>query len=101
MALAWSLECYFDMKVSSTGVYFVLKRNGLNRLPNGRKTRSLSNVMKGRFQDQVDVKFLTFVKNGRKIRRLLQYTAITDAPRARALKVYDRRTRKNAIDLFT
>ena len=88
------------MKVSSTGVYFVLKRNGLNRLPNGRKTRSLSNVMKGRFQDQADVKFLTFVKNGRKIRRL-QYTAITDAPRARALKVYDRHTRKNAIDLFT
>ena len=87
----------FRYKDLQYGVYFVLKRNGLNRLPNGRKTRSLSNVMKSWFRDQLDVKFLTFVKNGRKIRRF-QYTAIDDATRARALKVYDRHTRKNAID---
>ena len=59
LALAWSLERYFDMKVPSNEVYFVLKRTGLNYLLNGGKTRSLSNVMKSRFLDQVDVKFLT------------------------------------------
>ena len=36
------LERYFDMKVSSIGVYFVLKRNGVNRLLNGKKTRKVA-----------------------------------------------------------
>ncbi len=35
-----ALERYFDIKVLSTGVYYVLKRNGLNRLPNGKVERS-------------------------------------------------------------
>ena len=47
---------------------------------------------------QMDVKFLTFkVKRGEKIRRF-QYTAIDDATRVRALKVYKRHTQANAID---
>lgn len=38
---------------------------------------------------QTDVKFLTFVaKRGEKIRRF-QYTAVNDATRLRALKVYE------------
>ena len=47
---------------------------------------------------QMDVKFLTFTgKRGEKIRRF-QYTAIDDATRVRALKVYDKHTQANAID---
>ncbi len=47
---------------------------------------------------QMDVKFLTFIgKRGEKIRRF-QYTAIDDATRVRALKVYDKHTQANAID---
>ena len=46
----------------------------------------------------MDVKFLTFIgKRGEKIRRF-QYTAIDDATRVRALKVYDKHTQANAID---
>ena len=46
----------------------------------------------------MDVKFLIFRgKSGRKIKRY-QYTAIDDAIRVRALKVYERRTQANAID---
>ena len=46
---------------------------------------------------QMDVKFLTFKgKNGSKIKRY-QYTAIDDATRIRALKIYERHTQKNAI----
>ena len=46
----------------------------------------------------MDVKFLTFTgKRGEKIRRF-QYTAIDDATRVRALKVYDKHTQANAID---
>ena len=47
---------------------------------------------------QMDVKFLIFkAKNGKKLKRY-QYTAIDDATRVRALKVYERHTQKNAID---
>jgi hypothetical protein len=46
----------------------------------------------------MDVKFLTFIgKKGEKIRRF-QYTAIDDATRVRALKVYKKHTQVNAID---
>ena len=46
---------------------------------------------------QMDVKFLIFKsKAGKKIKRY-QYTAIDDATRVRALKIYTRHTQKNAI----
>ena len=46
----------------------------------------------------MDVKFLTFIgKKGEKIHRF-QYTAIDDATRVRALKVYEKHTQANAID---
>jgi transposase InsO family protein len=49
-------------------------------------------------QDRREVKFLIFAgKRGQKIRRF-QYTAIDDATRIRALKVYDKYTQANAID---
>ena len=49
---------------------------------------------------QVDVKFLTFRgKRGEKVRRF-QYTAIGDATRVRALKVYEKHTQVNAIDFI-
>lgn len=47
---------------------------------------------------QMDVKYLTFIgKRGEKIRRF-QYTAIDDATRVRALKIYDKHTQANAND---
>jgi transposase InsO family protein len=45
---------------------------------------------------QVDVKFLTLQGERGRIRRY-QYTAIDDATRVRALKVYRRHTQRNAI----
>lgn len=49
---------------------------------------------------QVDVTFLTLVaKRGKTVRRF-QYTAIDDATRIRALKIYTRHTQKNAIDFM-
>ena len=49
---------------------------------------------------QVDVKFITLrVDDGSKIKRF-QYTAIDDATRIRALKIYDSYTQKNAIDFI-
>ncbi|QDI74814.1 IS481 family transposase [Leisingera aquaemixtae] len=101
--IAWSLERYFDMKASTSGVYQVLVRNGMNVLPKGKRTRAVKSFKRhekrvpGR-RVQIDVKFLTFHKGGRKIRRY-QFTAIDDATRAGVLRVYDRHTQANAIDL--
>lgn len=102
--ISWSLERYFDMKVSTSGVYQVLKRHGLNKLPRGTPKRSVKDFKRYEKQVpghriQVDVKFLTFYKDGQKIKRF-QYTAIDDATRARALRVYDRHTQANAINFI-
>jgi transposase InsO family protein len=49
---------------------------------------------------QVDVKFLDLkTEDGPKV-RYFQYTAIDDATRIRALKIYKKHTQQNAIDLI-
>lgn len=80
----------------------ILCRNGLNRLPRGTRVRKVHtrryNKQVPGHHIQMDVKFLTFNgKDGRKVRRF-QYTAIDDATRIRALKIYERHTQANAID---
>ena len=90
------------MRVSDATIYRVLKRHGVSRLPGKVGCRK---VHTKRYHKQVpghhiqmDVKFLIFKsKAGKKIKRY-QYTAIDDATRVRALKIYDRHTQKHAID---
>ena len=102
--IVWYLERYHDIKTSDATVYRVCKRHGLNRLPNRVGRRA---VHTHRYQKQVpghpvqvDVKFLTLKrKRGGAVRRY-QYTAIDDATRVRALKVYRRHTQANAIDFI-
>jgi transposase InsO family protein len=102
LRISWFLERYHNIKVSAGGVHGVLKRNGLNHLPRNTKTRT---IQTDRYQKQVpehhvqmDVKFLTpLTFNGKRIRRF-RYTAIDDATRIRALKIYHKHTQQNAID---
>jgi transposase InsO family protein len=101
MRIVWYLARYHDIKISAAGVSPILKRNGLNRLPRGTRLRKVHTT---RYQQQVpghqiqvDVKFLIFRgKDGKPIKRY-QYTAIDDATRVRALKIYNRHTQANAI----
>jgi transposase InsO family protein len=100
--IVWYLERYHGIRISDAGVYRILKRNGLNRLPGGTRVRKVHtqryNKQVPGHHIQMDVKFLSFVaENGEKIRRF-QFTAIDDATRVRALKIYDRHTQANAID---
>ncbi len=105
MRIVWYLERYHGIRISDAGVYRILCRNGLNRLPRGTRARK---VRTKRYNKQVpghhiqmDVKFLTFKgKRGETIRRF-QYTAIDDPTRIRALRIYDRHTPANAIDSST
>ncbi len=102
MRIMWYMARYHQMRVSDATIYRVLKRHGMNRLP-GRierrkvHTKRYSKRVPGH-HIQMDVKFLIFKdKSGKKLKRY-QYTAIDDATRVRALKVYSRHTQKNAID---
>jgi len=100
--IVWYLERYHGIQVSDAGVYRILRRNGLNRLPRGTRMRK---VHTKRYSKQVpghhiqmDVKFLTFKgKQGQKIKRY-QFTAIDDATRVRAMKIYKRHNQASAID---
>jgi transposase InsO family protein len=104
LRISWFLHRYHGIKISPGGVRSVLLRHGLNRLPRHAKIRA---VQTHRYEKQVpghhiqvDVKFLHFEKpNGKKVRKF-QYTAIDDATRIRALKIYSKHTQQNAIDFL-
>jgi transposase len=100
--IVWYLERYHGLRISDAGVYRILRRNGLNRLPRGTRVRKVHtrryNKQVPGHHIQMDVKFLSLIgKRGEKVRRF-QFTAIDDATRVRALKIYDRHTQANAID---
>jgi transposase InsO family protein len=100
--IVWYLERYHGTKIAFSSVYRILCRNGLRRLPNsvGRRalhTRRYAKRVPGQ-QIQMDVKVLSLgTERGSRIRRY-QYTAIDDATRIRALRIYPRHTQQNAID---
>ena len=100
--IVWYLQRYHAIKISDAGVYRILRRNGISRLPRnvGRRavhTKRYEKQVPGH-HIQVDVKFLIFrSKDGATIKRY-QYTAIDDATRIRALKIYSRHNQANAID---
>ena len=100
--IVWYLARYHGIKISDAGVTRIPRRNGVGHLPRGTRMRKVHtkryNKQVPGHHIQMDVKFLTFIgKRGEKIRRF-QYTAIDDATRVRALKVYDKHTQANAID---
>ena len=102
--ITWYLERYHGISISESSVTRILVRNGVNRLP---KTASRRTVHTKRYakkvpghQVQVDVKFATLKDpEGRTVRRF-QYTAIDDATRIRALKMYQRHNQQSAIDFI-
>lgn len=102
MRIVWYLARYHGIRISDAGVYRILRRNGINRLPGkvGRRavhTRRYEKKVPGH-HIQIDVKFLSFkAESGAAVKRY-QYTAIDDATRIRAIKIYPRHNQANAID---
>jgi transposase InsO family protein len=100
--ITWYLERYHGVETSCSTVYRTLVRQGLRHLPKnvGRRaihTRRYAKQVPGH-HIQVDVKFLSLqAADGSKVRRF-QYTAIDDATRIRALKIYRRHNQTSAID---
>jgi transposase len=86
--IVWYLARYHAVTISDAGVYRILRRNGLSRLPGGTRVRKIHTQRYQKqvpgHQIQVDVKFLKFEgKDGKPVKRY-QYTAIDDATRIRA-----------------
>jgi len=97
------LKRYHSIEISESSVYRVLVRNKMSRLPRNTKKRSPGPHFK-RYEKQVpghhvqvDVKFLHFISEDKKKIKRYQYTAIDDATRIRALKIYERHNQANAI----
>jgi len=103
--IVWYLARYHDIKISDAGVYRILRRHNLNRLPRGTRVRKIHtkryNKQVPGHHIQIDVKFLTFKEKSDQTVRRFQYTAIDDATRICALMVYNRHTQANAIDFVT
>ncbi|MCG6167223.1 helix-turn-helix domain-containing protein [Leptospira sp. FAT2] len=82
--ISWHLERYLSIKITAAAVYYVLKRNGMNKLPENQRRRSIPSSFI-RYEKkvpghhvQIDVKFLSFRNSkGKEIKRF-QYTAIDD-----------------------
>jgi transposase InsO family protein len=100
--IKWYLERYHDIAISESSVFRILKRNKVERLDRKITRRAMHSI---RYEKQtpghhvqIDVKFLIFNDNqGNKIKRF-QYTAIDDATRIRALKIYEKHNQISSID---
>jgi transposase len=102
--IAWYIERYQGAKVSCASVYRTLRRQGLGRLPKNTSRRAVHTHRYAKevpgHHVQVDVKFLTLKAPGGKTVRRFQYTAIDDATRIRALKIYPRHNQTNAMSFL-
>ncbi len=98
------LERYHNIIISESSVTRTLVKYKINRLP---KTASKRTLHTKRYSKdtpghhvQVDVKFNTLSDVlGNKIKRY-QYTAVDDATRIRALKIFSKHNQKNAIEFI-
>jgi transposase InsO family protein len=95
------LRRYHDIQVSRSGVWRILKRLDMNRLPSSQRYKRHVDRWK-RYEKQqpghrvqIDVKFVAPLKGSRK--KHYQFTAIDDCTRIRVLRIYDRLSQKTAI----
>jgi transposase len=95
------LKRYLDLDVSTSGVWRILKRLDMNRLPASQRYRRRVDRWK-RYEKpqpghrvQINVKFVAPLKGARK--KHYQFTAIDDCTRIRVLRIYDRLSQKTAI----
>ena len=102
--IAMYLRRYHEVTISPSGVWRILKRLELNRLPASQRYKRLDKRWK-RYEKQlpghrvqIDVKFIEPLKGAPSPRRrFYQFTAIDDCTRLRVLRIYPRCDQKTAI----
>jgi transposase InsO family protein len=101
------LKRYHDVDFSASGVWRILKRLGMNRLPASQRYKRQTGRWK-RYEKQrpghhvqIDVKFIEPITTGSgRRKRYYQYTAIDDCTRLRVLRAYPRSDQKTAIQFL-
>jgi transposase InsO family protein len=101
LKIAMYLKRYHDLALSQSGIWRVLRRLGLGRLPASQRYVRYRERWK-RYekpepghQVQIDVKFIAPLQGSR--RKHYQFTAIDDCTRLRVLRIYDQLGQKTAI----
>jgi transposase InsO family protein/transposase-like protein len=104
LKIAMYLKRYHDISMSQSGIWRILRRLGLGRLPASQRYRRYRERWK-RYekpqpghQVQVDVKFIAPLKGARKT--YYQFTAIDDCTRLRVLRLYRELGQKTAIQFI-
>ncbi len=102
--IAMYLKRYHEVTISQSGVWRILYRLGLNRLPSSQRYKRHTQRWK-RYEKaqpghrvQVDVKFISPIGAGGK--KFYQFTAIDDCTRLRVLRAYPRCNQKTAIQFL-
>ena len=102
--IAMYLQRYHDIQISVSGVWRILKRLDLSRLPTSQRYKRHTERWK-RYEKpqpghrvQVDVKFIAPIAGTRK--KHYQFTAIDDCTRLRVLRIYNRLNQKVAIQFI-
>jgi transposase InsO family protein len=102
--IAMYLERYHEIKVSTSGIWRILKRLDMSHLPASQRYKRHKECWK-RYEKpqpghrvQVDVKFVAPIGGTRKEHS--QFTAIDDCTRLRVLRVYDHLNQKTAIQFI-
>jgi transposase InsO family protein len=97
------LKRYHDVDVSVSGIWRILKKLNMNRLPSSQRYKRLDRRWQ-RYEKQqpghrvqIDVKFVSPLKGTPRKRKYYQFTAIDDCTRLRVLRIYDRLNQKTAI----
>ena len=100
--IAMYLKRYHDVSISPSGIWRILKRLDLNRLPASQRYKRLDKRYKRYEQQrpghqvQIDVKFIQPLK-GAPRKKFYQFTAIDDCTRLRVLRIYPKLDQKTAI----
>ncbi len=101
LKIAMYLRRYHDLTLSQSGIWRILRRLGLSRLPASQRYRRYRERWK-RYekpqpghQVQIDAKSIAPLRGARKT--YYQCTAIDDGTRLRVLRIYDRLGQKSAI----
>jgi transposase InsO family protein len=102
--IAMYLARYHDIQLSPSGVWRILKRLELNRLPASQRHKRHDKRWK-RYEKplpghrvQLDVKFIAPLPGSR--RKHYQFTAIDDCTRLRVLRIYPQLNQKSAIQFL-
>jgi IS30 family transposase len=104
--IAMYLARYRDVTISVSGVWRILKKFELNRLPSSqrykradRKWKHYQRQLPGH-QIQIDVKFVDALAGSGRRKKFYQFTAIDDCTRLRVLRLYPHCDMRTAIQFY-